>query len=100
MRSISFPQDALTLLCRRHRISQLALFGSTIKGTAQPDSDVDVLATFEPDATPSYLDLSVIQDELSALLGGTRVDLRTPMELSRYFRDDILREAEVQYAAE
>jgi hypothetical protein len=95
------PVDAAALaeLCRRHHIRKLSLFGSTLKGTARPDSDVDLLVEFLPDARPTYFDLAEIEIELSALIGGRKVDLRTPAELSRYFRDDVLREAEEQYVA-
>ena len=95
-----FPDPAaLAALSRRHRIRRLSLFGSTLKGTARPDSDVDLLVEFEPDARPSLLTMAEIELELSPLLGGRRVDLRTKAELSRYFRDDVAREAAVQYAA-
>jgi predicted nucleotidyltransferase len=62
----------------------LSLFGSTLKGTAGPDSDIDLLVEFERDAKPGLLDLANIENELSNLLGGRRVDLRTPEDLSRY----------------
>ena len=91
--------DALAGVCRRHRIARLSLFGSVLKGTNRPDSDIDLLVEFEPQAKPSLLDLAQIEIELSALLGGRRVDLRTPAELSRHFRDEVVRTAEVQYAA-
>lgn len=90
---------ALEALCRRHGIRKLSLFGSTLKGTARPDSDVDLLVEFLPDVKPTYFDLARIEIELSELLGGRKVDLRTPAELSRYFRDQVLREAQVQYVA-
>jgi predicted nucleotidyltransferase len=70
-----------------------------LKGTARPDSDVDLLVEFEPGATPTLLDMATIEEELSALLHGRRVDLRTAQELSRYFREDVVREAEAQYVA-
>ena len=89
--------DALAALCGRHRIRRLSLFGSVLKGTDRPDSDIDLLVEFEPGATLTYFDLADIEQELSALLGGRRVDVRTPEELSRYFRDEVVREAEVQY---
>jgi predicted nucleotidyltransferase len=98
-RRLSVDPDALAGLCRRYRISKLSLFGSVLAGTDRPDSDVDLLVEFEPGARPSYLDLADIEDELSRLLHGRRVDLRTPAELSRYFRDEVLRDAEVQYVA-
>jgi predicted nucleotidyltransferase len=92
-----FDSDALGELCRRHRICRLSLFGSTLKGTAGPDSDIDLLVEFERDAKPGLFDLANIENELSNLLGGRRVDLRTPEDLSRYFRDEVVREAAVQY---
>ena len=91
--------EALATVCRRHRIRKLSLFGSRLKGTARPDSDVDLLVEFQPDARPTYFDLAEIEIELAALMGGQKVDLRTPAELSRYFRDEVLREAEEQYVA-
>src|SRR5947209_405817 len=90
------PQ-ALAELCRRHHIRRLSLFGSVLKGTDRPGSDVDFLVEFEPSATPSLFDMAQIELEVSALLGGRRVDVRTAGDLSRYFRDGVVREAEVQY---
>jgi predicted nucleotidyltransferase len=89
--------DALADVCRRHHIRRLSLFGSTLKGTAGPDSDIDLLVEFERDAKPGLFDLANIENELSNLLGGRRVDLRTPEDLSRHFRDEVVREAAVQY---
>jgi uncharacterized protein len=94
-----FDQQMLRRLCRRHGVRRLSLFGSVLKGTARPDSDVDLLIEFKPDARPSYFELAEIEAELTDLLSGRRVDLRTAEELSRYFRADVLREAEVQYEA-
>jgi predicted nucleotidyltransferase len=62
------------------------------------DSDVDLLVEFEPNQEPGLLGLAEIQCELSSLLGGRRIDLRTPQDLSRYFRDEVMRTARVQYA--
>jgi uncharacterized protein len=56
-----------------------------------------LLIEFARDAKPSLLDLADIEQELSDLLGGRRVDVRTTEDLSRYFRDQVIREAEVQY---
>ena len=96
---IDVSEAELAPICRRHRIRKLSLFGSRLKGTARPDSDVDLLVEFLPDAQPTYFDLANIEIELSALLGGHKVDLRTPAELSRYFRDQVQRESEALYVA-
>src|SRR5262249_47456691 len=87
---------ALASLCRRRQIRRLSLFGSTLRGNTRADSDVDLLVEFSPAAKPSFLDVAEIEQELSALLAGRRVDLRTAEDLSSYFRDEVLREAEVQ----
>lgn len=98
--SIHLPIDEKTLVafCRRHRIRRLSLFGSVLKGTARPDSDVDLLVEFEPECTPGLIRLAAIENELSDLLR-RKVDLRTPADLSRHFRDEVIRSAEVQYVA-
>jgi uncharacterized protein len=95
----SCDKHALAELCRRNGIRRLSLFGSVLKGADRPDSDIDLLVEFEPDNVPGLLGMAAIEAELSNLLGGRRVDLRTPQELSRYFRDEVMREAEVQFAA-
>lgn len=95
-----FPDaDILAAACRRHRIRKLSLFGSVLKGSSRPDSDIDLLVEFEPGREPGLLGMARIEAELSALAGGRPIDLRTAAELSRYFRDEVVRVAEVQYAA-
>jgi len=94
---IGISPAQLAAFCRRHHVRTFMLFGSVLREDFRPDSDVDVLVEFEPDHTPG-LAFFAIQDELSSLVG-KRVDLNTPRCLSRYFRDDVLREAEVLYAA-
>jgi uncharacterized protein len=93
------PLDAATLarFCERHYICRLSLFGSQLKGTARPDSDIDLLVEFESGWVPGLLALASMELELSELLGGRRVDLRTAEDLSHYFRDEVVRTAEVQY---
>ena len=91
--------EALAALCRRYRIRKLSLFGSTLKGANRPDSDVDLLVEFEPGATPGLLTAAQIEFDLSDLLGGRKVDLRTAGDLSRYFRDEVVRTAEAQFEA-
>ena len=96
---LNVDKDALAALCRRHEIRRLSLFGSALRGTAGPDSDVDLLVEFARGKTPGMLTIASIEIELSELLGGRRVDLRTAGDLSRHFRDEVLRSAVVQYAA-
>jgi predicted nucleotidyltransferase len=97
MVEIFFPDQAG--LCCRHHIRQLALFGSTLKGAVRRDSDVDLLVEFEPGKEPGLIKLAEIEAELSIMLGHRRVDLRTTQDLSRYFRDEVVRTAVVQCAA-
>jgi uncharacterized protein len=98
MSVLSYDKEALARLCRSHRIRSLALFGSVLKGTDRPDSDVDFLVEFEPGAVPGLLGLAEIEGQLSELLGRL-VDLRTPNELNPHFRQAVERMAEVQFAA-
>lgn len=76
----------------------MAFFGSVLRTDFGPESDIDVLVEFEPAHVPGLFGIARMERELSALFGGRKVDLRTPEDLSRYFRDDVLKEAEVQYA--
>jgi uncharacterized protein len=97
--SLFINAEALASICRRYRIRRLSLFGSTLKGINRPDSDVDLLVEFEQDAKPSLLTIARIEIELSPLVGGRKVDLRTAQDLSRYFRDEVVQSAELQYEA-
>jgi predicted nucleotidyltransferase len=94
-------REALVALCRRLHIARLELFGSRTRGTSRPDSDVDLLVTFEPGFVPG-LEFFGMADEFAALLGH-RVDLltRAAVEQDRnpYFRRNVLANAEVLYAA-
>ena len=96
---LDIEPETLATLCRRHNIRKLSLFGSVLKGEAGPDCDLDLLVEFEDGAKPSLLDMAQIEIDLSALLQGQKVDLRTLAELSRYFREDVARTAQVQYVA-
>jgi len=96
--SLNIDNASLAEFCDRHRIRRLALFGSQLKGTATADSDIDLLVEFAPDGIPTLLDMVSMEQELSTLLGGRRVDLRTLGDLSRYFRDTVADSAEVQFA--
>ncbi|HWB18099.1 MAG TPA: nucleotidyltransferase family protein [Vicinamibacterales bacterium] len=99
MNALGVDDRALAAFCARHHIRRLSLFGSTLRGTARPDSDLDLLVEFETGQEPGLLRLTRMEFELSSLVGGRRIDLRTLRDLSRYFRDDVLRTAKVQYAA-
>jgi predicted nucleotidyltransferase len=96
----SLPREAISDFCRRNHIRRLALFGSALRDDFRPDSDVDLLVEFYPEHVPGFFELYDMEEELSLVLGGRKVDLRTPQDLSRYFRDKVIARAEVQYAAE
>lgn len=95
---IAVDRENIADFCRRHHIRKLAFFGSVLREDFRPDSDVDVLAEFEPGHSVGLLRFVRIERELSELLGRT-VDLNTAGFLSRYFRDEVLEEAQIQYVA-
>ncbi len=97
---IKVDGDELARFCRRHYIRKLSFFGSVLRNDFRPDSDVDVLVEFALGHVPGLFQLAGMERELSGLLGGRNVDLRTPQDLSRYFREEILTSAVVQYAQE
>jgi uncharacterized protein len=92
------PKDLIQEFCRKHHIRKLSVFGSYLREDFGPESDIDFLVEFDSNHIPGLIGLAGMEIELSGLLGGQKVDLRTPNELSRYFRDEVLAEAEVQYA--
>jgi predicted nucleotidyltransferase len=95
--NITLPKDRLAAFCQNHHIAKLSLFGSVLRKDFSPDSDVDVLVEFEEGHTPGFFGLAKMEEELSKLVG-RKVDLRTPQDLSRYFRDEVTGSAAVQYA--
>ncbi len=95
---IPLPMDRIAEFCRRNGIARLSLFGSVLRDDFTPRSDVDVLVEFHPSARISLFDLGGMSVELSEIFG-RKVDLRTPEDLSRYFRGAVLREARPLYAA-
>ena len=97
-KTIFISKDRVGEFCRRHHICKLSFFGSVLREDFRPDSDIDVLVEFETGQVPGFFRLLAMQDELSELLGGRKVDLRTPEDLSRYFREEVVGGAEVQYA--
>ncbi len=94
---LPIAEPELAAFCRAHGIRRLSLFGSRQKGSARPDSDIDLLVEFEPGRTPGLLGLAEMEADLSERMQGRKVDLRTPGELSRLFRDAVVRTAEVKY---
>lgn len=97
-RGFDVPQSVIQEFCRRHEIRRLSLFGSVLRADFRPDGDIDILVEFAPGHRIGFFGLAAIERELTAL-AGRKVDLRTPNDLSRYFRDDVLRTALVQYSA-
>lgn len=94
---IPIDNKKISDFCRRHHIIRMALFGSVLRDDFGPDSDIDVLIEFEPEFTVGLLRMAGLELELSEVIG-RKVDLRTPSELSRYFRDEVMRESVIQYA--
>ena len=94
---IEIPKEKIAKFCKRNHIRKLSLFGSVLHGDFRPDSDIDLLVEFDPDHIPGFFKLAHMERELSEIIG-KKVDVRTPQELSKYFRDAVLSEAEVQYA--
>ncbi|KPQ40258.1 MAG: putative nucleotidyltransferase [Phormidium sp. OSCR] len=89
---IAVSLEAIEAFCLRYGVSRLSLFGSVLREDFTPHSDVDVLVEFKPGCVPGFWKLVEMEDRLTQQLR-RRVDLRTPAELSGYFRDRVLREA-------
>ena len=97
---IPVETEKIALYCRRYFIRKLSLFGSVLRDDFRSDSDVDVLVEFFPGHVPGFLKIAEMERELSSLLGGRTVEIRTPGDLSRYFRDEVVESAEPLYAQE
>jgi len=94
---IDVPKDVIADFCQRHHIRRLALFGSVLRKDFGAESDVDVLVQFEPGHVPGFIRLASMELELEELFEGHKVDLRTPEDLSRYFRDEVVATAVAFY---
>jgi len=90
------PKGKLVDFCKRNRITKMSVFGSAIRDQLGPDSDIDLLVEFEKDHTPGLFSIVRMEMELTEMLG-RKVDLRTPEDLSRYFRDEVVKNARIQY---
>jgi uncharacterized protein len=91
------PKDLIREFCRKHHIRKLSVFGSYLREDFGPNSDIDFLVEFEPEHIPGLIGFAGMEIELSEILG-RKVDLRTAQDLSRYFRDEVVEQAEVQFA--
>ena len=94
---VEIPKAEIAGVCRRNGIRRLALFGSVVTNRFSDSSDIDVLVEFWPHERVGFFRLADIEGELSRLLGGRRIDLRTPMDLSRHFRQEVIGNALVVY---
>ncbi len=92
---LDIPKHEIEVFCRTNGIRRLALFGSVLRDDFRAKSDVDVLVEF-CEGVRVGLDFIRIQDDLADILGRP-VDLHTPASLSRYFRRQVIDEAEVLY---
>ncbi len=90
--------EQLDAFCRKNHIVKLSLFGSALRDELKPGSDIDILVEFDKDHMPGLMDIAGMEIELTGIIG-RKVDLRTPAELSRYFKDEVLSTAKVEYAA-
>ena len=96
-KAIPIHKAKIADFCKRHHIQRLAIYGSALRSDFGPESDIDVLVDFAQGHTPGFFKLFEMESELSDLFGGRKVDLRTPQDLSLYFRDRVIEGAEVQY---
>jgi len=94
---LNISKDKIAKFCQRNHIRKLAFFGSVLRDDFGPDSDVDVLVEFEPGTRVGFFELYDMEQELSQLLGGYKVDMNTRKSISKYFRDEVLQDAEDQY---
>jgi len=99
-RNITFSREELADFCRHHHVVKLSFFGSVLRDDFRPDSDVDVLVEFEPGYSTGLFGLVRMEEELSKLFQGHKVDLIPNDALNRWIRKQVLAEAEVQHVKE
>jgi len=95
---IELSESALADICRRYHIKELSLFGSTARGEARPDSDIDLLVEYVPNSGIGLFEHVDAEQELGALFG-KKVDLVSKRGLKERIRREILADARVIYAA-
>jgi predicted nucleotidyltransferase len=89
-------KEKIADFCKKNNIRKLSVFGSFVRDQLKPDSDIDILVEFEPDHTPGLFSIIRMEMELSEIVG-RKVDLRTPEDLSKYFREEVVKSAKLQY---
>lgn len=94
---MKYDREKIADFCRKRHITRLAVFGPALTPDFRPDSDIDLLVEFEPGHTPGLFGIARMERELSGFLDGRRADVRTPQDLSRYFRQEVVEQAEVLY---
>ena len=99
MKHLPIEPSRLAVFCEANGIRKRSLFGSQLHGTARPDSDVDLLVEFYPDRIPCLFEVARMQREISEMLDGREIDLKTPMGLSPFFRNQVMKEALLQYGS-
>ena len=97
MDRMKVDKEQIRKFCQKRGIRRFAFFGSFLREDFHPESDIDVLVEFEPNSVPGLFGISRMERELSAIFGGRKVDMRTPEDLSRYFRQEVVEKAEVLY---
>lgn len=95
---VVLPESEIAAICRRYHVRELSVFGSAARGEMRPDSDVNLLVDFLPNAHIGLLELSAMMREFSCLVG-RRIDLAVKPALKPLIRAEVLAEAHVLYAA-
>ena len=96
--NLQIDGPSITEFCQRHHLRRLAFFGSVLRDDFTENSDVDVLVEYSPEHVPGFIALAGMEEELSTILG-RKADIRSAADLSHYFREEVIREALVQYVA-
>jgi hypothetical protein len=97
---MTYNQTQLSAICQKYHITKLALFGSILRDDFEDDSDVDILVEFVQGHTPDFFTLYDIEQELSSVFGGRKIDLVTYRALNKHLREGVLNSAKVQYIGE
>ncbi len=90
-------QNYISEFCKRNGIKKLSYFGSVLRENFSETSDIDILVEFDSDSIPTLFDIVGMEQELSSYFGGRKVDIRTPEDLSQYFRQQVMENSEIQY---